>query len=83
MTQALPQLVTLDEFLDWYPDGDGRYELIDGLIVEMQPTGHHGKVSGFIVSRFNIEIERSNLISSPQAVLSNRRIPIDQDTNRM
>ena len=61
MTQALPQLATLDEFLDWYPDGDGRYELIDGLIIEMQPTGHHGKVSGFIVSRFNIEIEQSNL----------------------
>ena len=35
MTQALPQLMTLDEFLAGYPDGDGRYELLDGLIVEM------------------------------------------------
>ena len=61
MTQALPQLLTLDEFLDWYPDGSGRYELIDGLIVEMQPTGQHGKVSGFINSRFSIEIDRLQL----------------------
>lgn len=61
MTQALPQLLTLDEFLDWYPDGDGRYELIDGFIVAMQPTGQHGKVSGFIDSRFSIEIDRLQL----------------------
>jgi len=61
MTQALPQLMTLDAFLDWYPDGEGRYELIDGFIVEMQPTGQHGKISGFIAARFNLELERSQL----------------------
>ncbi|MBD2075710.1 Uma2 family endonuclease [Phormidium sp. FACHB-592] len=57
MTQALPQLMNLDEFLDWYPNGEGRYELIDGLIVEMQPTGQHSEVSGFIDARFSVEIE--------------------------
>lgn len=61
MTQALPQLLTLDEFLDWYPDGSGRYELMDGFIIEMQPTGHHERVSGLIASQFSIEIERSQL----------------------
>ena len=61
MTQALPQLMTLDEFLDWYPHGNGRYELIDGLIVEMQPTGQHSKVSGFIDARFSVEIDRLRL----------------------
>jgi Uma2 family endonuclease len=61
MTQALPQLMTLDEFLDWYPHGNGRYELIDGLIVEMQPTGQHSKVSGFIDARFSVEIDRLKL----------------------
>lgn len=61
MTQALPQLLTLDEFLDWYPDGNGRYELMDGFIIEMQPTGHHERVSGFIASQFSLEIERSQL----------------------
>ncbi len=61
MTQALPQLMTLDEFIDWYPDGSGRYELIDGLIVEMQPTGQHSTVSGFIDARFSIEIDRLQL----------------------
>ena len=29
-----------DEFLAWYPE-DGRwYELIEGRVVEMLPTGH-------------------------------------------
>jgi Uma2 family endonuclease len=59
MTQALPQLMTLDEFLAGYPDGDGRYELLDGLFVERQPAGQHGKVSGFIASQLSIEIDRS------------------------
>lgn len=63
MTQALPQLMTLDKFLDWSPDGDGRYELIDGLLVEMQPTGQHEKVSGFIASQFSLEIDRSQRVS--------------------
>lgn len=61
MTQALPQLMTLDEFLDWYPDGYERYEFIDGLIVELQPPGQHSKISGFISSRFSVEIDRLQL----------------------
>jgi Uma2 family endonuclease len=48
MVQALPQLMTLDEFLDWYPDGYGRYELWDGAVIEIQPTGTHEQVGGFL-----------------------------------
>ena len=59
MTQALSQLMTLDEFLAQYSDGNGGYELIDRLIVERQPTGQHEKVSGFIASQLSIEIDRS------------------------
>jgi Uma2 family endonuclease len=32
MVQALPQRLTFDEFLAWYPEGQGRYELIDSII---------------------------------------------------
>lgn len=37
MIQALPRLMTFQEFLAWKPETE-RYELHDGVIVEMQPT---------------------------------------------
>ena len=61
MFQTAPQIITFDEFLDWYPDGYGRYELYDGAIVEMQPTGTHEQVSGFIASKLAIEIDRLSM----------------------
>lgn len=48
MTQAIPKLVTFEEFVKWKPDG-GRYELHDGVIVEMpQPVGEHEEITGFL-----------------------------------
>ena len=43
MTQATtkPQLMTVEEFLEWYPDGKGRFELHNGKVVEMRPPGTH------------------------------------------
>jgi hypothetical protein len=35
MFQTATREITFEEFLDWYPDGYGRYELYDGAIVEM------------------------------------------------
>ena len=55
------QLMTLEEFLDWYPDGYGRYELWNGEIVEMQPTGTHEQVGGFLGGEFFLEIRRLSL----------------------
>nr|WP_200892330.1 Uma2 family endonuclease [Aliterella atlantica] len=61
MTQALPNLIDLDEFLDWYPDGYGRFELHDGVIVEMQPTGTHEQVGGFLGLKLGVQIDQKNL----------------------
>ncbi|MBD2775920.1 Uma2 family endonuclease [Iningainema tapete] len=64
MTQALPKnkLVTFDEFIAWYPDSERRYELHDGVIVEMPlPKGGHEKVIGFLVKKLNVEVDRLNL----------------------
>ncbi|BBC26444.1 Uma2 family endonuclease [Pseudanabaena sp. ABRG5-3] len=61
MFQAAPKIITFEEFLDWYPDGYGRYELYDGAIVEMQPTGTHEQVSGFTASKLSIEIDRLSM----------------------
>ncbi|MBD2525703.1 Uma2 family endonuclease [Nostoc sp. FACHB-133] len=61
MTQALPKLVTFDEFTEWRPEG-GRYELHDGVIIEMaQPTGDHEDVVGFIAGQISFEYIRLNL----------------------
>jgi Uma2 family endonuclease len=58
MVQVVPQLMTLEEFLDWYPDGYGRYELWHGVVIEMQPTGTHEQVGGFLAGELFLEIKR-------------------------
>jgi len=61
IAQLTNQLMTLDEFLDWYPDGYGRYELHTGVVFEMQPTGTHEQVAGFLGVKFGVQIERFDL----------------------
>ncbi|MBD2440995.1 Uma2 family endonuclease [Nostoc sp. FACHB-110] len=61
MTQALRKLVTFEDFAAWRPEG-GRYELHDGVIVEMaQPVGDHEDVVGFIARKLTVEFDRLNL----------------------
>jgi Uma2 family endonuclease len=50
MIQAIPKLITFDEFIDWYPENSGHhYELHNGAIVEMpKPTGKHSEIAGFL-----------------------------------
>ncbi|WP_069791071.1 Uma2 family endonuclease [Cyanobacterium sp. IPPAS B-1200] len=56
------KLISLEEFLDWYPDGFyGRFELRNGVIVKMQPTGTHEQVAGFLAMEIGVEIKRLNL----------------------
>ncbi|WP_392530933.1 Uma2 family endonuclease [Nostoc sp. C117] len=62
MTQALPKLVTFNEFIEWYPDDNKGYELHKGVIIEMPPpTGKHEKVVGFIARKLTVEFDRLNL----------------------
>lgn len=62
MTQALPKPITFDEFIEWYPeDSEVRYELHDGVIVEMaKPRGKHSRVTGFTINHLNIAIKNLN-----------------------
>ena len=53
--------ITFEEFLEWYPDGKGRFELRKGVIVEMNPNGEHEEVTGFLIRKINVEIDRLNL----------------------
>ncbi|MEA5536066.1 Uma2 family endonuclease [Crocosphaera sp. XPORK-15E] len=48
-------LMTFAEFLDWNPE-NGRYELIEGVAVEMQPTGKHEQVIAFLSGEIFLQI---------------------------
>jgi Uma2 family endonuclease len=62
MTQALPKLITFDEFIEWYPNDGKHYELHKGIIVEMPPpTGEHEKVIAFLSRKLTVEFDRLNL----------------------
>ncbi|MEM6255442.1 MAG: Uma2 family endonuclease [Cyanobacteria bacterium P01_D01_bin.156] len=60
MIQALPKLISFQEFLDWKPE-TGRYELHDGVIVEMQPTGPHEQVVGVLNRKLNVLLDQMDL----------------------
>ncbi|MEC4819371.1 MAG: Uma2 family endonuclease [Scytonema sp. PMC 1069.18] len=72
MSQAQPKLVTFEEFAAWRPDS-GRYELHDGVIVEMaQPLGGREKVTGFLARKLTVEFDKLNLpYFIPKKVLVN------------
>ncbi|HEY9738761.1 MAG TPA: Uma2 family endonuclease [Trichocoleus sp.] len=57
MVQAIPQLTTFDEFIAWYPE-DGQYELINGRVFEVKPTGPHEQVGGYLTRKLSVEIDR-------------------------
>ncbi|BAZ49822.1 hypothetical protein NIES4103_24350 [Nostoc sp. NIES-4103] len=63
MTQAIPKLVTFEEFVDRLVENTGvRYELHNGNIVEMaQPVGEHEEVKGFLTIKLSALIDRLNL----------------------
>ncbi|MBX2863513.1 MAG: Uma2 family endonuclease [Leptolyngbyaceae cyanobacterium MAG.088] len=53
--------MTFQEFLAWKPETE-RYELHDGVIVEMQPTGPHERVVGLLNRKLNVLLDQENLI---------------------
>lgn len=63
MIQAIPQQVTFDQFIAWYPENsERRYELHEGMIVEMpKPLGRHSEIAGFLAAEINLEIRRLQL----------------------
>lgn len=57
MIQAVPKTFTFEEFVAWYPE-NGRYELIDGIVTKMQPTGPHEDVTEFVSTALTLEANR-------------------------
>lgn len=60
MIQLAPKLLTIEQFLADYGD-DENYELIDGELIAMEPTGAHEQVTAFLARKLNVEIDRQNL----------------------
>lgn len=45
--QTLSKRITFSEFLEWHPE-NSRFELIDGIVIEMQSTGQHEEIGKFL-----------------------------------
>jgi Uma2 family endonuclease len=60
MVQALSQLMSFEAFLAWKPETD-RYELHDGVVIDMQPTGPHEQVVGLLNRKLNVLLDREDL----------------------
>ncbi len=60
MVTTTQQKLTFDQFLEICPD-EGRYELVNGEIIEMSSTRIHDDVSEFLDRKFYQETERLEL----------------------
>ncbi len=52
--------LSFDEFIIRY-SGDNRYELIDGEVFDLEPTGSHEEVAAFITAKICVQIDRTGL----------------------
>jgi Uma2 family endonuclease len=52
--------LSFDEFLVRYRD-DNRYELIDGEVFDLEPTGLHEEVAAFITTKVCVQIDQMGL----------------------
>ncbi len=61
IAQPIPQKpLSFDEFLAHY-GGDNRYELIDGEVFDLEPTGSHEEVAAFITAKICVGIDVTGL----------------------
>lgn len=52
--------LSFDEFLARY-SGDNRYELIDGEVFDLEPTGLHEEIASFITTKICVQIDTIGL----------------------
>jgi Uma2 family endonuclease len=54
------QALRFEEFMSQYGEDD-RYELIDGEVFDLEPTGSHEEVAAFIDRKLNVQIDNLGL----------------------
>jgi Uma2 family endonuclease len=52
--------MNFEEFLNWSPDDGDSYELHQGVVVAMQPTGPHELVGNFLAEALDLQIRQEN-----------------------
>lgn len=60
MVQATPQLINVADFIARFGD-DSRYELIDGELIDMEPTGPHEEIAAFVGRKLNVQIDQQDM----------------------
>ncbi len=77
MVQAVDyQRMSFNDFIQWVPDNGQTYELHQGIVVEMQPTGAHELVGAFIAEELTLAIRQSQLpYTIPKSCLLKPHLP--------
>ncbi|TAE53309.1 MAG: Uma2 family endonuclease [Nostocales cyanobacterium] len=60
MTYAVSKLLSYEDFIHQYAD-NYRYELADGELIDIEPTGPHETVSGKLATKIGIAITNAQL----------------------
>ncbi len=61
MTYTPAQALTVDRFIAQHGD-DSRYELADGELIDLEPTGPHETVSGKLATQIGIAITNAHYL---------------------
>ncbi|MBW4574243.1 MAG: Uma2 family endonuclease [Aphanothece sp. CMT-3BRIN-NPC111] len=76
MIQALPERMSFEDFLEWHPENGRQYELHNGIVIEMEPTGQHELVGGFLAEELTLEIRKLKLpYTIPRSCLLKPNLP--------
>ncbi|MEH2170937.1 MAG: Uma2 family endonuclease [Nostoc sp.] len=79
MTKTPIKISTLEEYINFDDGTDKRYEIEDGVLVEMPPgTGKHEAIITLLLVRFFLEIQKMGLPLQPRPngteVLTNKQL---------
>ncbi|MDY6781245.1 MAG: Uma2 family endonuclease [Cyanobacteriota bacterium] len=58
---TIPVKLTFEDYLKQYPQGEGKFELVNGALVKVEATRAHKNVARFLVKTFDRESERLEL----------------------
>ena len=77
MVQAVDyQRMSFNDFIQWVPYNGQTYELHQGIVVEMQPTGAHELVGAFIAEELTLTIRQNQLpYTIPKSCLLKPHLP--------
>ncbi|MBD1820946.1 Uma2 family endonuclease [Cyanobacteria bacterium FACHB-DQ100] len=80
MTQAKPRFKTIEEYLDYDDGADTRYELVDGVLVEMPPESRlNQKIASFLFGAFvRLGISTDLLVIGIQIAITSRKVTARQ-----